>query len=176
MKNLNINRIAELYKSGNQSNIKIAFDIFEKGNWTLKQIIDFILESHVEESYDEDLFNMLDERAFCIGPLCFKFVVLDDWEPLDVETDKRLELNLVLKDINGNEIISGNIRNIQTETLSIVFINKEDIPSFAEKMDECLWKVFENTDLLKSENLYDYLVAFYKPYLAKINTGEIQNS
>ncbi len=171
---LNINKVNKLYKSDNQKDLKNAFDLFEKENWTLKQIIDYVLENHIEETYDKDLFDMVDGRTFSIGPLCFKFVVHDDWEPLDIETDKKLVLYITLKDIDGNEIISSTIKNIQTETLSIVFIDKEDIPSFAEKMDECLWKVFENVDLTKTKNLYQYISSYYVDYLDKINIGEIE--
>ena len=38
-----INKINKLYNSGVQSDIKIAFDLFEKEAWTLKQIIEFVV-------------------------------------------------------------------------------------------------------------------------------------
>lgn len=172
---LDINKINKLYESGNQSDLKLAFDLFEKEKWTLKQIIDFVLENHIKETYDKDLFYMVDERVFSIGSLYFKYVVHDDWEPLDIETDKKLVLYITIKDIDGNEIISSCIKHIQTETLSIVFaLDKEDIPSFTEKMDECTWKVFEETNLQETENLYDDLNSVYLNYIDKIEKKEIE--
>jgi len=172
---LDINKINKLYKSGDQSDLKLAFDLFEEEKWTLKQIVHFVLENHVKETYDKDLFHMIDGRAFSIGPLYFKYVVHDDWEPLDIETDKKLVLYITLKDIYGVEIVSSCIEHIQTETLSIVFaLDQEDIPSFTEKMDECTWKVFEASNLQETENLYDNLNSVYLNYIDKIEKKEIE--
>ena len=169
-----IKKINKLYRSGTQTNLKIAFDLFEKEEWTLKQIIEFVVLNYKKETYDESLYDMLDSRTFSIGPLCFEFEVLDDWEPLDVETFKKLVLYITIKDINDNKIISSNISNIQTETLSIVFVDKEDIPSFTEKMDECMWKVFENAELSKIKNVFQYINSYYGDYLHAVNIGEIE--
>jgi len=172
---LKIDKINKLYESRNQSDFKLAFDLFEEEKWTLKQIVHFILENHVKETSDKDLFNMIDGRTFSVGPLYFKFVVHDDWEPLDIETDKKLELYITLKDINGNGIVSSSIKNIQTETLSIVFaLDKKDIPSFTEKMDECTWKVFEASNLQETDNLYNNLNSVYLNYIDKIEKKEIE--
>ncbi len=169
-----IEKVSSLYSTEMQANIKIAFDLLEQEEWTLKQIINFVLENHKKETYDDRLYDMLESRTFSIGALCFEFVVLDDWEPLDIETFKKLVLYITLKDINGNEIISSNIREIQTETLSIIFVDKEDIPSFSEKMDECMWKIFENTDLSKTKSLFQYINSYYGGYLKKMNKGGIE--
>ena len=117
---------------------------------------------------------MLESSSFNVGPLCFEFIVHDDWEPLDIETYKKLVLYISLKDIDGIKIVSSTIKNIQTETLSIIFVDMEDIPSYTKKMDECMWKVFENVDLGKTKNLFQYISSYFIDYLDKINTGEIK--
>lgn len=174
MGNINLRRINKLYKSGKQKDLKKAFNFFEQEKWTLKQIIEFVIENYKTETSIADLQNMIDRRAFQLGPLHFKFVVFDDWEPLDVDTTYKLELHLGILDLKDEEIMFCVIEHIQSEDMSVVFLpNKKDTPSFTEKMDECTWKVFAGLDLQENENLYAYLNSYFIDFIDKIDKKEI---
>ena len=169
-----IKKINDLYKTSNQKEIKLAFDFFEKTDWTLREIINFVLKNHKTQTFDNRI-KTTNTRKFHLGSVYFDFTVIEDWEALDDSTDYRLELYLSLIN-NDNEIIkSASIKNIQTESIFEPFwgTDEDDVLSFTAKMDECLDKVFENIDISKTKNLYSYIFNFFSEFIDKLNNKEV---
>ncbi len=166
--------ISSLWSTEQQKNITLAFDMFEKQEWTLQEIIEYILKKHKIETTDSRI-KAIDSRKFSIGSLQFHFNLIEDWEAPDDTTYYSLELTLSLLDINDKTIKATKIKNIQTKETFDPFwgMESDDKLSFTEKMEEYTAKILKNIDQSKTKNLYDYIYNYYSNFIDKINNKEI---
>lgn len=166
--------VNKLYQSESQKNIKIAFDLFEKEEWTLQKIITFVIQNHKKEKQHN--LGIIKSRSFYIGPVHFYFDVADDWEALDTHSNYTLSLTISLLDLNKNIIVTSTLNNLLTKEFDSYFgpnDDNEDLLSFFITMEEYTWKVLEHFDCTKTKNLYDELSSFYLDFLTLVNNGDI---
>lgn len=156
----NIKEVDDLYRTKLQLNIKKAFDIFESSNFSLKDIIKYVILYHSKEKYDYDLPEYLSEKEFIIGPLLIKFYMLEDYESLDIDTYYVMNYSVSLLSEN-NEVLKVNyVDDIHTTMINTVFpsVKKNELIVVKTKVEEATWDIFKDLDKSRVNELYQCLV------------------
>lgn len=79
----------------------LSFEQAEREEWTLKQLVQYILQNKVTTTYDNVMTRFIDHRVFFLGYLKFEFKLYFDNEPLEIETYYELYFKLTLIDDSG---------------------------------------------------------------------------
>ena len=168
--------ISRLYETHEQANIKKAFELIDKQEWSLKETIDYVFKNHIIEN--ELLLgmrvkiNLIDCKFFYIGPLHFYFTAKKiSEEQFGTLTTSKLSLWLFLSvdDIYGGSIKKVTFKDIQIIKLSdINFEKKEEMRPFDKKIDEYINKILSGVDRTKTRDLYSYITSYYSDFIDKV--------
>jgi len=161
--------IYELHKTQDQANIKKAFDLIDKQEWSLKKVIDYVLKNHVFEGHYRLDMNLVDSRFFYLGPLHFYFTAKEYKEQFDLLTKYKLSLYLYfsIDDKYGASINDVVFKDIQTIALSD-FEKDEEMRPFDKQIDEYIEKILSGIDTTKTKDLYSYILSYYSDFIDKI--------
>lgn len=142
----------------------LSFEQAEREGWTLKQLVQYILENKVMTTYDHKMTRFIDHRVFFLGYLKFEFKLEFDNEPLEVETYYDLSFKLTLVDDSGTaiQVLRNNV--IFSSCYVLLFRvpeMEEEIPGLEAAVQLAIDQTLAPLDLEKRGGLLTYIQAAF---------------
>ncbi len=149
-------------ETNGKERMKNHFKLFKKNNWDLKKVIDYASKKFVSLEYSTCFHSMIQKKVIELGPVFLTYYVeIDSAEGVE-DTDYfylHFYMDFETKNIFAKHDYEE--KEIASDSLFICYYEEDEIPDFTKIMDKHFRKHIMKMELLRKNDLYNYLNDFY---------------
>jgi len=135
---------------------------YQKMGMNLGEIIHYVRENFTQTEPLPLYDFRIGKTSFQVGPIKFTYNITTESESIEVHEDFRLNFYIDIDEKTSESSPYLEEVGIAYESVAIFMYDKSDIPDFKTEMEEHFKQHLKKLDLSIKENVYDYLLNYYK--------------